>query len=165
MAGWYNKAAWQVVSGALNLSSALIKAALIRDTYTPDPDHATMAAVVGVAAVNEITATNYVKGPGLSSSRKTVTLSFGSGPNNTANRADIGIDDLTWNTLGGATNDTIAWLVLYVHLDSANDSLNLPVAYFQITGGDSGYVTNGSDFLIDFVSQASGGNLQVQVTV
>lgn len=162
MAGWYNKASWQIVSGALNLGAATIKAALLKSTYTPDPDHATMATVVGVAAANEIDATNYTKGP---TSRKPVTLSFGAGPNNAMNRADIGIDDLTWNALGGVVNDTVAWLVLYVHTDNANDASNIPLAYFQITGGDDGYLTNGSDFLIDFIAQASGGNLQVQVTV
>lgn len=165
MAGWYNKAAWRIMSGDLNLGSATIKAALLKSDYTPDPDHATMSSVVGASSVNEIDATNYTKGPGPSTSRKAVTLSFGASPNNTLNRVDIGIDDLTWAALGGATNDVVAWVVLYIHADNSNDALNTPLAYFPVIGGDEGYETNGSDLLINYVSQAAGGNLQVQVMV
>lgn len=160
MNSWYNIGLWTVLQGSTTLSSATVKALLVNSTYTFDKDHATVAAIV--AGSKEVSATNYTGGAG-GSGRKAVTLSFGSSPNNTDNRVDIGVADITWNLIGGATNTTVTGLVLYLHNSGSNDALNIPLAHFIVNGSGSGYVTNGSDFLADFAAQSAGGNLRLLI--
>ena len=157
MASWYNIGLWHTVQGTHPLNAATVKALLLTDSYTFDPDHGNVSTI---ATGNELSVTNYTGGAG-GSGRKTLTASFGAGPNNTNNRVDVGFDDVTWSSLGGTVDDTITGLVVYIHLSGSDDTQNIPLAYYEILGGGSGYLTNGSDFLADFAAQSAGGNLQL----
>jgi hypothetical protein len=91
-------------------------------------DRATVATVV--ANSTEATFTNYARKTGV-----TATLTV-----DTANdRVDLDIPDQTWTTAGGASNDTLAKLVIFYE-EAAADATRVP-----ISAHDFVVTTDGSD--------------------
>lgn len=147
-ASWYGP--WFGTGQALG--SGTFKALLATSTYVPNKDHTFVNAGSGADNPSlaelgvEAACTNYV--------RKTlsVTMDYDAGNN----RARFAIADVTWTALGGADNQTVAWLLIFKDLGGA-DSANPLVAWFSIAN----YLTNGANFVADFAALGSGGNLRI----
>ena len=105
--------------------------------YTPDVDHATLAAVVA-AATGECDFTNYER-KALTGEAHTI--------NNTSDTAILDADNpATWTAAGGATNNTISHMVVYEHVDGTNAN-DLPVSWHAVA-----ITTNGGDLTIEFAA-------------
>jgi hypothetical protein len=149
--GWFTEGLKKLVDGSIDIDTSTIKVMLVKAAYTYDPDHDQVSDISG----NEIAATNYTSGYG-GAGRKTASVTL---QNTTAsNRLDIAIGDLTWTSLGGASNDTVAAAVVIFETGGA-DTSSIPLAYLDITDTP----TNGGNFTLDFAALASGGNLQIAV--
>ena len=74
------------------------------------------------------------------------------------NRVEIAIADLTWTSLGGATNQTINGVTL-IKEGGANDTTSIPLANFDLTNT----ITNGGNVTLDFATLGAGGNIQITV--
>ena len=152
--GFYNQGLLDVTNGAIDLDTDTLKLMLVDTSYTFDPDHDVVDNGGNDAtdpSFNEIVATNYTVGFS-GAGRKTVTIT--SGVNDTNNRADFAIADVTWTALGGGTNDTIGGAILIE--ERTNDTDSRLIAFFDLTDTP----TNGSDVTLDFNSLASGGNIR-----
>lgn len=128
-------------------SSALtIKAMLIKNTgYTFSKNHDGVNDLSG----GECDATNYIR------KSATVTVSWDS----SNSRVEFVIDDITWSSLGGASNNTLDALVLYIENNAGDDSLNIPLAYIEFS---SSQVTDGQNFVADF--NGTDGNIRLTVS-
>lgn len=159
----YNEASLKILQGAWDLTSLSaankLQIMLVNAGYTPNQSHTAIDPGVSNATsplYNEIVATNYTGGFG-GSSRKVVTATFA--VDNTGNRSCAALTQPTWLSLGGATNDTVRSAILYVA--GTDDPSSIPFVYFDLPGGGgSGILTNGSDFLLQFASLGSYGNLR-----
>ncbi len=159
----YNQAAADILSGTLNLATrsglSKLKIMLVNAGYTPNKDHTVVDNGGNDASdpsFNEIVATNYTSGYG-GAGRLAVTATFG--VDNGNDRAAAALSQPTWTTLGGATNDTIRGAILFD--EGASDAASRLIAFFDLPGGGSGILTNGSDFLLQFASLVAGGNLRL----
>jgi hypothetical protein len=153
--GFYNQGLLDIANGTIDLDTTTLKIMLVDNTYVYNPDHTVVdngANDTSDPSYCEISATNYTGGYG-GGGRKTATIT--GQVNNTSNRADFAIADLTWTALGGATNDTVGGAILVRETGGADTSARL-VAFFDLTDTP----TNGSDILLDFTALASGGNIR-----
>jgi len=164
---WYTRALYDIVDQTLNLTSDTLKLVPIGTGYVFDPDHTAFDDGTNSStdlSFNEITCTNYTPGYG-SSSRKTATLT--KQVNNTDNRLDIAIADITWSALGGtAGGDTTIGCFVLVKPGASSDATTRPIAYFERKDGSGNKVnvaTNGSDVTVDFETLGNGGNLRLSV--
>lgn len=134
MTSIYNNFKKLLLDGGVNLGSDTIKIALISDSiaYTPDIDGESVVSDVldGVVAA-ELSATNY--------SRK--TLSVTTSQDNVDDEGVADASDLTWTSLGGSTNDTIAAGLIYKEVTGDSDS---PLVG-HYTSGNFPLPTNGGD--------------------
>lgn len=149
--GFYQQALCDIASGSIDLDSNTLKIMLVTTSYTYDPDHT----VVDNGANNgtdpsfcELSVSGYTGGFA-GAGRKTATLTVAS-VNNTDNRCDINIGDLTWTALAGGA--TIGGAILIKEI--TNDTSSRVIAYFDLTDT----ATNGGDITLDF--PASGGSLR-----
>lgn len=152
--GFYNQGLVDVTNGTIDLDTDTVKLMLVDTGYTFDPDHDVIDNGANNAtdpSFNEIVATNYTGGFG-GGGRKTLTIT--SGVNDTNNRADFAVADVTWTSLGGGTNDTIGGAILVK--EGTNDTDSRLIVFFDLTDTP----TNGSDVTLDFNSLASGGNIR-----
>lgn len=146
---FYNKAAQEVMTGAIDMDSNTLKIMLVTSTYSPNRDDDVVDAGGGSDAADaEISVTNYTPGWG-GSGRKTVTLS--ATEQDASDRAVAIIGDLTWTALGSGA--TIAAAIL-IKEGGANDTTSRLIAYFDITDTP----TNGGDFTLDF--DGTNGNIR-----
>lgn len=146
--GWYTKA-FSAMNGAFDMDTSTLKIMLVKDSYTYDPDETNLTAL----AAAECDATNYTGGFG-GGGRKTATIT--SQQNDTSNRYEWAIADLTWTALGGASNNTLGGCAL-VFETGGNDASSIAVAFFDFTD----FTTNGSDVTLDFAALGSGGNARI----
>lgn len=153
--GLYTAGLHEIISGGINLGTDTFKIMLVDDTYTYNADHEFVDdGSADDPASHEVSATNYAGGFA-GSGRKTATIT--SQANDTDNRVELAIADLTWSAIGGVSNDTIGGLVLYRHVtDDASSHL---IAFFDITDTP----TNGGDITFDFLALGAGGNIRVTV--
>lgn len=152
--GFYNKGLYEIISGTIDLDTDTLKLMLVDTSYTFDADHEVVdngASNATDPSHNEIVATNYTAGFG-GAGRKTVTIT--GQENDTNNRADFALADVTWTALGGASNDTIGGAILIK--ENTNDTDSRLIAFFDLTDTP----TNGSDITLDFNTLAAGGNLR-----
>jgi hypothetical protein len=93
------------------------------------------------AANDEADATNYV--------RKTVTASITVTVDDTGNKVDIDMPDLTWTALGGASNNTIAKMLVCYDPDTTGgtDSTVIPLTYHDCT-----LTTDGTDVTVQIAA-------------
>lgn len=118
-------------------SGRSFRALLIQGSTGPDPDHATVTAVLAAAA--ELTgASGYTAGPS-SSSRVTVTPTVAT--DNANDRATVTFSAPTWTAVN---TGTVRQVLIYRHESSSDDSLNIPVACIDTATGLP-LTLNGSD--------------------
>ena len=156
--GLYTYGWMKVLDGTIDINTSVLKVMLhtTATTYTYDADHTAVSAG-GANDLDdaEATVTNYVRGWG-GSGRKTATVTLQA--NNTNNRIDIAIGDLTWSAIGGAANQTINGATL-ISEGVANDTTSIPLANFDLVNT----ITNGGDITLDFATLGAGGNIQISV--
>lgn len=153
--GWTNKGLADILDGTIDLDTDTIKIMLVDDDFVFDKDLELIdngADDSSDPSFHELSATNYTGGYG-GAGRKTATIT--SQANDTDNRADAAIADLTWTALGGASNDTIGGALVVKEISA--DTSSRVIAFFDLTDTP----TNGSDITLDFNSLAAGGNLRI----
>jgi len=151
--GFYNAALVDIGKAVIDLDTDTLKLGLTgtATTYTYNPDDVFLDA----GGANDVTdaeltgVSGYTRGFG-GAGRKTVTITGQA--NNTNNRADFAIADLTWTALG--TGDTIDTAFLCKEI--TNDAGSKLIASFDLTNTP----TNGGDITLDFLALGSGGNLR-----
>ena len=150
---WYNLGLKEVMDGTtIDIDGDTLKIMLVKSGYTANQDDDVVDAGGANDAVDhELTVSGYTPGYG-GAGRKTATITIGA--NDTDNRVDIAIADLTWTAL--ATGETIAAAIL-IKEGGANDTTSRLIAYFDVTDTP----TNGGDITLDFLALGSGGNLRV----
>lgn len=91
-----------------------IRVLLLQGAGTPLKANATVGAVLAEASISECNATDYV--------RKALA---GMSITTTGNKTLFDATNPVWTTLGGATNNTITWAVIYDHVFDDTDSIPL----------------------------------------
>ncbi len=125
-------AAEKINDSAANVGIMLIKTA---ESDALMKDRATLTAIL--TGSTEADFTNYARKTGLTG---TVTV------DNTNDRTDVDVADQTWTSAGGASNNTLAKLIVF-YQDSAADSGRVP-----LTGHDFVVTTDGSDLTAQIAS-------------
>lgn len=129
-----NKALYRMATGALDWQTGDVRVLLVAGAsaaYTPNKDHATLAAVLasGAGTAVEYAGANYV--------RKVLT---GVTVAESAVDDDVRVaaDDMVWAALGLAdgSEGEVGWAVVYLHVTSDADSV--PLVYREITGTPNG---------------------------
>jgi hypothetical protein len=152
--GFYNHALSLSLSGTIDLDSDILKVMLLTTGYVFDTDHTVLnPGVSGSNSLthNEIGATNYASGFG-QTGRQTATITLK--PNNVDNTTDVAIANITWTSLGGASNYTVVGAALVKENTSDTDSI--PIVYFSFPDT----LTNGGDMSLAFATLANGGNVR-----
>lgn len=127
------KPAEKVADSASNLGVLLLKTA-DSDANLKDLSPLTVAQLL--AAVNiEANFTNYARKTGLTG---TVTV------DNTNDWQTISVPNQTWTSAGGATNNTLAKLVVYYE-EAAADSTRIPIVALDFVA-----TTDGTDLIANF---------------
>jgi hypothetical protein len=155
--GLYQSGLKLILDGTIALGTTACKLMLVDTGYTFNPDHTVIDNGANDAtdpSFNEIVATNYTGGYA-GAGRKSATITLQA--NNTDNRVDVAIADVTWTALGGATNDTIGGAILVREV--TDDTASKLLAFFDLTDTP----TNGSDITLDFTALGSGGNIRFSV--
>jgi len=143
----YNNFKELLFNGGVDLDGDTIRAALVSDTpaYTPDIDGEAFVNDVldGGTTANELNATNYA--------RKDLSITVTQDDADDEGVADA--TDLTWSSLGGATNDTIAGVLIYkeVGADDSTPGDDPVIAY--ITSSDFPLTTNGGDVTVSWAAE------------
>ena len=154
--GWYSTGLKKCLDGTIALGTTTLKVMLVNSAYSFDPDLDTLDdGTSGDPNSKELVCTNYTGNYG-GSGRKTATATLQT--NDTSNRVDIAIANLTWTALGGATNDTIGGAIL-CYETGGSDATAIPIAFFDLTDTP----TNGSDITLSMTALGSGGNLRISV--
>lgn len=154
--GVYTHGLNKIIDGTYIIGTTTFKVMLVNATYVFAKTHTVVddgGSTSSCLKQNEITATNYTRGFG-GAGRKTATVT--QAEQNASHRTVIKIANLTWTTLGGATNDTPVAAVLIKEGTSDTDSV--PIAYLDFTG----VLTSGTDFTLTF--DATNGNIRLTGT-
>jgi len=149
----YNLAATEIFQGGIDPDTDTLKVMLVGTGYTPDQDHDVIDNGANDAtdpSFSEIVATGYTGGFG-GAGRKTAAIVVAEDDAN--NRALITITDLTWASLGGATNDTIATAILVKEI--TDDTASRLICQWDVADT----ATNGSPITLDF--DATNGAIRV----
>lgn len=147
----YSKGLEKILDETIGVSSSTLKVMLLKTTYTADSDHDG----VDDLSAYELDATGYTDGYG-GGGRMTATVTIGRDTTN--NRVVLALDDITWTSIGGATNDTIGGAAL-IHETGGTDASSIPIAFFDL----SDTPTNGSGITLDFTALGSGGTIRFNV--
>jgi len=151
---WYVKGLEDCFDGTIDLFNDTLKIMLLSNTtvYTPSKAHLVVDAEGANDPVDaELSCTGYVPGWG-NSGRKTAEIT--KAPNFTLARIEVTIGDLTWISLQAGYTVVAAVLIKE---GTADDTTSRLIGY--IDGPDR--VTNGSDFKLDFLDSANGGNFRI----
>lgn len=123
-----------IANGTIDLDTNTIKCLLTKvaasTTVDTEFDKTTLS---GFTTLGEISATNYV--------RKTLTVTVSADTTN--HRGKITISNVTWSSLGGASNDTIGGILIYKHITDDTDSIPLWWHDYSTT-----QATNGGDIVL-----------------
>lgn len=141
---WTNKAKYLMMTAALNLSSASLKTALMKNGYTPNADDNFMSGI----SSNECDATNYAGGFS-GAGRKAISSPTVTEDDTNDKAVYDAADPSTWSALGGAANNTLRHVVVWLPVTNDADS---PVLFALDFGSDK--TTNGGDFTVQW---ATGG--------
>lgn len=138
----YNTAAKEIADGTIDLLNDTIKVMLVTSSYTANRDDDVVDAGGANDPVDhEIVATNYTGGWG-GAGRKTLA-SKAITTDKTNDRGEFDATDVTWTSLGGAQNATIAAAIL-IKEGVANDTTSRLIAYHDLTDTP----TNGGNITI-----------------
>jgi len=151
--GVTNQALLEILNGTIDPDDDTLKIMLVDDDYVFDPDVSVIDPdddSVNDAHHHELVATNYTGDYG-GAGRKTATVTIAK--DDTNDRANIKIADLTWTSLGGAANDTVGAALLVKEI--TDDKSSRVIACFDI----SNTPTNGGNFTLDF--DPTNGNVRV----
>jgi hypothetical protein len=143
-----NRSVMKILNRTLDITTGC-KVMLCTASLTADQDTDFIGSAGGSAGATEITATGYTRGFG-GAGRKSTTTSFAE--QDASNRAVVITTDVTWNPLGGATNDTVGFACLVKEVTTDADSELIAVWDLADT------TTNGSSFSLTM--DASSGNLR-----
>lgn len=139
-----------ILNGTIDLDTSTIKAMLIKNSYTEDPDQDSVGTAADELSSHECDATGYTGGFA-GADRLTCSLTL---TEQTANNRVVTIcTDQTWTAIGGASNNTlegVAWI-----REITNDTLSIPIVYLVFSAT---LTTNGSDILVDY--DGTNGNLR-----
>lgn len=149
MAAWYT-AAFRSLDGEFDIATSTLKVMLIKQGYKFAPAHAAVADL----AQFECDASNYAGGFG-GAGRKTVSVI--ARQNDVKNCREWAVSNRSWARLGGQRNCIVVGAALVRELGS--DARSVPVAWFDLSSGE--FLTNGSDFSLDFPPLANGGSLRL----
>jgi hypothetical protein len=134
-----NAAKTDFVTGALPWVSGDVRVGLlVGASAIPagclDPDLNDVAGLLAVSGATECTATNYAR----------KTTSSRSATKDTVNdRVNVDFANVTWTSLGGAVNNTVQ--ALFVYLEGASDAARRLVSVHELTATP----TNGGDFTVN----------------
>lgn len=154
---WYLQGLADCLDDTIDITGDTLKIMLVSDSYTFNKNHTVIdnGANDGTdPSFCELSATNYTGGYG-GGGRKTATVTRT--VNTTAGRIEYAIDDVTWTSLGGASNDTIGGAILVKEI--TNDAASRLIAFFDVTDT----TTPAQDTQLDFRTLANGGNLRISV--
>lgn len=146
ISGAFSRGVLKTLDGTIDLDTTATKVGLAISTYAPDPDHSALTEF----AASEATCTGYTGAFG-GAGRKAATVTLTEQTAN--NRVVTIITDLTWTTLGGATNNTLGYAVWLREI--TNDASSVPLAFLNFA---SNITTNGSDIFVDF--DGTNGNVR-----
>jgi hypothetical protein len=153
--GLYTAGVLALSDGTYTWDGSTIKVMLIHTGYVYNPDHAVVddgGTTTACILHHELDATNYAGGYG-GAGRKTATITLEEQTG--SNRVVVKIANLTWSSLGGATNDTPIAAVLIV--EETDDTDSIPIAYLEFSGS----ATTGADYPLNF--DATNGNIRLTV--
>jgi hypothetical protein len=146
LSGGYSRGVLSILNGTIDADTTVTKLGLAKSSYSPDPDESALTTF----ASSEADCTGYTGGFS-GSGRKTATITL---TEQTANNRVVTIfTDLTWTSLGGASNNTLGYVVWLREV--TNDAASIPIAFLQFS---SNVTTNGSDVLVDF--DGTNGNVR-----
>lgn len=136
----YNISKGKAADGSFDSDTTAIDCLLMKvcPAGSQDPDLTTVAAVLAVSTAAECDFTNYVRKTALSGRSVSV--------DNTNDRAVTAAGTITWSSAGGATNNNIVAVLIYIQ--GANDSARVPISIDVFTA----VPTNGSDFQYAFTN-------------
>lgn len=100
-------------------------------------DHDELDALLTAAGNTEAAFTNYARKTGITGS---ITV------DDSNDRTDVDIPDQTWSSAGGASNETLAKLIVFIE-ESASDSGRVPLTHHDFTP-----TTDGSDLTAQIAS-------------
>lgn len=148
--GFYLYGLQDVLQGAIDLdASSELKIMLVNTDYVFDNSEQYLDTAESLDLTScEIDCTNYTNGFG-GAGRKDATVSVE--VSETDDSVSLVLDDLTWTTLGGASNDNIGWAVLFKP-GASDDTTAVPIFCWDLDD----VATNGGDFKLDF---SSTGNI------
>lgn len=151
---WHQSAIKDAMCGAIDMDTDTLKIMLLDSDYVDSKDRKFVDdGTADDPASHEISVTNYTGGFG-GAGRKTATVT--AQVNDTDDSADFAIADLTWTTLGGASNAEVGFAALIKEI--TNDAASKIIAVFELATATN---TNGGDFELDMVALASGGNANI----
>lgn len=151
--GAYSRGILKIIDGTIDLDTTTLKVALVKSTYTFDPDQPFVDdGTANDVASHEADCTGYTGGFA-GAGRKTATITLTEQTAN--NRVVVKIADLTWTALGGASNNTLGGCVLLREI--TNDGASYPIAFLDFTD----VATNGGDVTVDM----DGTDGQIRFTV
>lgn len=149
---WYHRYFTQALSrgsDSIDLDGdATIKIMLLDTGYTPVKTHDFVSDTT--PGTNEIVATNYTTGYGGAGRRALASKAVAD--DNTNMRSVFDAADVTWTSLGGASNDTVATAVVFKEITS--DAASPMVLQLDISPD---VTTNGGDFTIQFADGSTLG--------
>ena len=128
------------VTGEIDWVNDTLKAMLLDDTYTPDKDHDFADDING----DEISPTGYTGGFG-GAGRKSLANKSIAVQSSPTNRLKFDADDITWSSIGGASNATVKYLSIIKEI--TNDAASPIVCIIEATTQQT---TNGSDLTWQF---------------
>jgi hypothetical protein len=147
---WHQSAIYSIINGDINLALDTFKIMLVDSTYSDNKDFSVVDnGTADDPASHEISVTGYTPGFG-GSGRKTAIIT--SQVNNTDDRVDFAIADLTW--VGLSTGATIGGACLIK--EGTNDADSRLICFFDLPDTP----TNNGDITLDFLALGSGGNLR-----
>ena len=144
MSFMFNPAINRIIGQSLNLDTDTLKVMLLNDAgnWTPDRDDEFVDFGAGNAPLDdELNVTNYTGGFA-GGGRKTASITTSQQDAN--DRIVIILQDITWTTLGGASNDIVTAGVLIKEV--TNDTDSQLIAYFDVPNT----LTDGTNFTIDY---------------
>lgn len=144
--GAYSRGVLNILNGTIDADTTTTKIGLAKSTYAPDPDESALTTF----ASSEADCTGYTGGfAGAGRKTATVTLT----EQTASNRVVTILTDLTWTSLGGASNNTLGYAVWMK--ETTNDAGSTPLAFLNFS---SNITTNGGDILVDF--DGTNGNIR-----
>lgn len=140
--GAFSRGVLSILNGAIDADTTATKLGLAQSTYTPNKNESALTTF----AASEATCTGYAggfAGAGRKSAAITLTETAGT-------KVATIISDTTWTALGGATNNTLGYVVWLREI--TNDAASIPLAFLAFAAT---LTTNGSDVLVDFSASSN----------